>query len=252
MKSIFALLALAFIQPALGHYRFYKYIDASGTVTGEYVYVRSNTNTNSPVTDVTSTDLRCNVGGLASGSSTSIAAVAAGSTVGFQADIGLIHPGPLQVYLGKAPSGQTAATWDGSGANWFKIYAIGADFSSGSLAWPTDNQQTFTFKIPSNTPAGNYLLRIEHIAVHGASTVGGAQFYISCAQLTITGSGSGNPAKVSIPGVYTGKLHYSNGGDWPKPNSSHFVPGTEPGLLINIYWPPVTNYTLPGPAVWSG
>ncbi|KAG8704805.1 hypothetical protein FRC11_009572, partial [Ceratobasidium sp. 423] len=193
----------------------------------------------------------CNVGGLASGSSTSISTVAAGSTVGFQSDIALIHPGPLQVYLGKVPSGQTAATWDGSGANWFKIYAIGADFSSGSLAWPTDSyvpftiytelvvdgrfgvidQSTFTFKIPSNTPAGNYLLRIEHIAVHGASTVGGAQFYISCAQLTITGSGSGNPAKVSIPGVYT---------------------GTEPGLLINIYWPPVTNYTLPGPAVWSG
>ncbi|KEP46624.1 glycoside hydrolase family 61 protein [Rhizoctonia solani 123E] len=235
MKSIFALLALAFIQPALCHYRFYKYIDSSGTVTGEYVYVHANTNTNSPesciiifsldrgtdsaqVTDVTSTDLRCNVGGLA-------------STVGFQADIGLIHPGPLQLYLRKAPSGQTAATWDGSGANWFKIYAIGADFSTGSLAWPTDNQQTFTFKIPSSTPAGNYLLRIEHIAVHGASTVGGAQFYISCAQLTITGSGSGNPTKVSIPGVYT---------------------GTEPGLLINIYWPPVTNYTLPGPAVWSG
>ncbi|KDN44431.1 hypothetical protein RSAG8_05478, partial [Rhizoctonia solani AG-8 WAC10335] len=258
MRSIFALLALALIQPALGHYRFYKYIDSSGTVTGEYVYVRANTNTNSPVTDVASTDLRCNVGGLASGSSTSTATVAAGSTVGFQADIGMIHPGPLQVYLGKAPSGQTAATWDGSGANWFKIYAIGADFSSGSLAWPTDNQQTFKFKIPSSTPAGNYLLRIEHIAyrtdtfkfkipsstpagnyllriehiaVHGASTVGGAQFYISCAQLTITGSGSGNPAKVSIPGVYT---------------------GTEPGLLINIYWPPVTNYTLPGPAVWSG
>ncbi|CAE6457665.1 unnamed protein product [Rhizoctonia solani] len=93
------------------------------------------------------------------------------------------------------------------------------------------DQQTFTFKILSNTPAGNYLLRIEHIAVHGASTVGGAQFYISCAQLTITGSDSGSPAKVSIPGVYT---------------------GTEPGLLINIYWPPVTNYTLPGPAVWTG
>ncbi|CAE6446365.1 unnamed protein product [Rhizoctonia solani] len=229
MRSIFALLALALIQPTLGHYRFYKYIDSSGTVTGEYVYVRANTNTNSPVTDVTSTDLRCNVGGLASGSSTLTTTVAAGSTVGFQADIGLIHPGPLQVYLGKVPSGQTAATWDGSGANWFKIYAIGADFSSGDS--DTVDQQTFTFKIPSNTPAGNYLLRIEHIAVHGASTVGGAQFYISCAQLTITGSGSGNPAKVSIPGVYT---------------------GTEPGLLINIYWPPVTNYTLPGPAVWSG
>ncbi|KAF8739866.1 Cellulose-growth-specific protein, partial [Rhizoctonia solani] len=205
MKSILALLTLAFIQPALGHYRFYKYIDPAGTVTGEYTYVRANTNMNSPVTDVTSNDFRCNVGGLASGNKTSTATVAAGSTIGFESDIaaGLIHPGPLQVYLGQVPAGKTAATWDGSGANWFKIYALGANFSSGSLAWPSD----------------------------GASTVGGAQFYISCAQLSITGNGSGNPAKVSIPGVYK---------------------GTESGILINIYWPPVTNYTLPGPAVWSG
>ncbi|KAB5593296.1 endo-beta-1,4-glucanase D [Ceratobasidium theobromae] len=183
------------------------------------------------VTDVTSTDIRCNTGGLTSGSSTSTATVAAGSTVGFEADIPLSHPGPTIVYLGKVPSGQTAATWDGSGANWFKIYQLGADFSTGSLAWPSSNKQDFTFKIPANTPAGNYLLRIEHVALHGASTANGAQFYISCAQLSITGSGTGNPSKVSIPGVYT---------------------GTEPGLLINIYWPPVTNYTVPGPAVWSG
>lgn len=51
MKSVLALVALAAacVQPALGHYRFYKYIDSAGTVTGEYVYVRANTNTNSPV-----------------------------------------------------------------------------------------------------------------------------------------------------------------------------------------------------------
>lgn len=30
-------------------------------------------------------------------------------------------------YLGKAPT--TAAAWDGSGANWFKIYELGATFS---------------------------------------------------------------------------------------------------------------------------
>ncbi|KAF8757073.1 Glycosyl hydrolase family 61 [Rhizoctonia solani] len=89
---------------------------------------------------------------------------------------------------------------DGSGANWFKIYALGANFSSGSLAWPSDEKKTFKFKIPSNTPAGNYLLRAEHIALHGASTVGGLNS--TCAQLSITGNGSGNPAKVSIPGVY--------------------------------------------------
>jgi hypothetical protein len=40
-----------------------------------------NTNYNSPVTDVTSTDLRCNTGGLASAVNTSTATVAAGSTV---------------------------------------------------------------------------------------------------------------------------------------------------------------------------
>ncbi|KAG9098425.1 hypothetical protein FRC06_006402, partial [Ceratobasidium sp. 370] len=131
------------------------------------------------ITDVTSTDFRCNAGGLTSGSTTSTATVAAGSTVGFQADIPLSHPGPTQVYLGKVPSGQTAATWDGSGANWFKIYALGADFSTGALAWPSSNKQTFTFKIPSGVPAGNYLLRIEHIALHGASSAGGAQFYAS-------------------------------------------------------------------------
>ncbi|QRV79200.1 glycoside hydrolase family 61 protein [Ceratobasidium sp. AG-Ba] len=233
MKSIFTLVALAaaVVQPALAHYRFFKYIDTAGTVNGEYVYIRPNTNINSPVTDVKSNDFRCNVGGVTSGSSTQTATVAAGATVGFQSDIGMSHPGPLQVYLGKVPSGSTASSWDGSGANWFKIYAIGASFSTGSLAWPTDNQSTFKFKIPSNTPAGQYLLRVEHIALHGASSVGGAQFYISCAQITVTGGGSGNPAKVSIPGVYT---------------------GSEPGILINIYWPPVTNYTLPGPAVWSG
>ncbi|KAG9079125.1 hypothetical protein FS749_008807 [Ceratobasidium sp. UAMH 11750] len=180
MKSVFALVALAAaaVQPALGHYRFYKYIDSAGTVTGEYVYVRANTNINSPA-NITSTDLRCNAGGLTSGSSTSTATVAAGATVGFQADIPLSHPGPTQVYLGKVPSGQTAATWDGSGANWFKIYALGADFSTGSLAWPSSNKQTFTFKIPSGVPAGNYLLRIEHIALHSASSAGGAQFYAS-------------------------------------------------------------------------
>ena len=43
---------------------------------------------------------------------------------------------------------------------------------------------------------------VEHIALHSASTSGGAQFYISCAQLKVTGGGSASPAGVSIPGVY--------------------------------------------------
>lgn len=38
---------------------------------------------------------------------------------------------------------------------------------------------------------GEYLLRIEQIGLHSASAKGGAQFYISCAQIKVTGSGSG-------------------------------------------------------------
>jgi hypothetical protein len=69
--------------------------------------------------------------------------------------------------------------------------------------------------IPSSTPAGEYLLRIEHIALHQASQVNGAQFYISCAQIKVTGGGNGTPGPlVAFPGAYK---------------------ATDPGIKINIY-----------------
>jgi hypothetical protein len=118
---------------------------------------------NSPVTDVTSNDIRCNVNGT-SGGSTTTATVAAGSTVRFYQFVyhvqnkrlgcvrrsvlfwttlcitkGLwlftwvsvpfsarVHFVILSLWLGKAPS--SASSWDGSGANWFKIYELGATF----------------------------------------------------------------------------------------------------------------------------
>ncbi|KDQ13328.1 glycoside hydrolase family 61 protein [Botryobasidium botryosum FD-172 SS1] len=196
-----------------------------GSTTAQYQYVRQSTNTNSPVTSATSNDLRCNVG-ASSGTGVQTATVAAGSTVGFALDIGIIHPGPIAVYLGKAPS--TAASWDGSGANWFKIYELGATITSSAITFPASDKSSFTFKLPSSIPAGQYLLRIEHIALH---STGQPQWYISCAQLNITGGGSANPAKVSIPG---------------------YVSANDPGLTLSIYWPIVTSYKVPGPAVFSG
>ncbi len=74
---------------------------------------------NSPVQDVTSNDIICNAN---PGVATETVSVAAGSTVGFLLDNTLYHQGPAAIYLGKAPS--TAATWDGSGANWFKACMI--------------------------------------------------------------------------------------------------------------------------------
>lgn len=77
-----------------------------------------------------------------------------------------------------------------------------------------------TFTIPAATPSGDYLIRVEHIGLHVAQSVGGAQFYISCGQITVTGGGIGTPGPlVAFPGAYS---------------------ATDPGILIDIYYPIVS------------
>jgi plastocyanin len=71
-----------------------------------------------PVTDVTSSQIRCYE--LSPGTGASTYTVNAGDTVGFTAQSSVSHPGPLQFYMAKVPEGKTAATWDGSGNVWFK------------------------------------------------------------------------------------------------------------------------------------
>ncbi|KAK1227639.1 hypothetical protein PQX77_009352 [Marasmius sp. AFHP31] len=176
---------------------------------------------NSPVQDVTSNDIRCNVNPSPASETVS---VAAGSTIGFVLDNTIYHQGPAAIYLGKAPS--TAASWDGSGANWFKIAEWGATFNPFQFTDFNANQLTTT--IPSSVPAGEYLVRIEQIGLHVA---GAPQWYISCAQISITGGGSANPSKVSIPG---------------------YVSPSDPGLTVNIYYPVPTSYTVPGPRPFTG
>jgi len=222
--------AATLIDIAFGHYRFTSLI-VNGTTTAEYEYVRVNTNYNSPVTDVTSDDIRCNTGGLTSGPDTSVATVVAGSTVGFALDIPIFHPGPLSVYMSEVTSGFTVETYDGSGS-WFKISELGAVINSTAITFPASNLASYTFEIPSTVPPGAYLLRIEHLALHVAQSVGAAQFYISCAQIQVVGSGGGDPSPTALlPGAYS---------------------ATDPGILIDIYYPIPTSYTPPGPAVWSG
>jgi hypothetical protein len=66
---------------ALAHYKWPALI-INGTVTGDYQYVRQNTNNINPLMDINSIDLRCNEGGLASGGATQTADVNAGAKVG--------------------------------------------------------------------------------------------------------------------------------------------------------------------------
>jgi len=228
--SIVFALALATVSNA--HYVFPALI-SNGAKTTDWQYVRQWTGyySNGPVTDVNSISFRCNVDGATKSASTQT--VAAGSTIGFTAASSISHPGTLQFYLAKVPSGKTAATWDGSGSVWFKIYGQGpGGLGTSALTWPSQGATQVSVKLPSALPSGEYLFRVEHIALHSASSAGGAQFYISCGQINVTGGGNGSPGPmVAFPGAYK---------------------ATDPGLMINIYYPIPKTYTLPGPPVWTG
>jgi len=131
------ILALALATASNAHYVFPSLI-TNGATTAEWQYVRQWTGyySNGPVTDVNSASFRCNVDGATKSASTQT--VAAGSNIGFTAKASISHPGPLQVYLAKVPSGKTAATWDGSGNVWFKIFGQGPSGLGSSLTWPTN------------------------------------------------------------------------------------------------------------------
>ncbi|KAG8856014.1 hypothetical protein FRB96_006581 [Tulasnella sp. 330] len=193
---------------------------------------------NNPVTDVTSTDLACNVNATPT---SGVCTVPAGSSVTVEMHqqpgdrscaneaIGGDHWGPIQVYLAKVSDATTAV---GSSQSWFKIGEMGLP-SSNPDYWGTevlnDNCGHYTVTIPKDIASGNYLLRAEVIALHVASSVGGAQFYMSCYQINVTGGGTATPAGVSFPGDYS---------------------SSDPGILINIYQQ-LNSYAIPGPTPYE-
>ncbi|KAI1117576.1 fungal cellulose binding domain-containing protein [Nemania sp. NC0429] len=198
---------------------------------------------NSPVTNVNSNDIRCNVGG-AKGVRNKCP-VKAGSTVTVemhaqpgdrscgQEAIGGAHYGPVNVYLSQVPDATTA---DGS-ASWYKIFADSWS-AKGSVGdgdnWGTNDLNACCGKmdvqIPKDTPNGDYLLRAEVIALHTAGSSGGAQFYMSCYQITVTGGSGSVPAGVKLPGAFK---------------------ASDPGIQVNIH-AKMSNYVNPGPAVIAG
>ncbi|KAF2275008.1 fungal cellulose binding domain-containing protein [Westerdykella ornata] len=206
----------------------YTFPALTGTSDWQYVRQTLNYQSNGPVTDVTSQQIRCYTNGVRG---VQTQTVSAGSTVGFKVSPNIFHEGPLLFYMAKAPSGQDISTWDGSGNVWFKLYEEKPTIQGNQLKWSSLNKGTVSVTIPRSTPSGDYLLRVEHIALHQASQTNGAQFYLSCAQIRVTNGGNGNPGPlVSFPGAYK---------------------ATDPGIKINVYGG-VTQYIPPGPAVWSG
>lgn len=156
--------------------------------------------------------------------------------------------------MARVPEGQDINTWDSTDAVWFKIYQDSLITGSSSASWTSDGtsllathsicpqsnsnthitgKTTVNVSVPSCLAPGNYLMRNEQIALHVAQSSGGAQFYLACGQLTVTGGGSTTPSGsslVAFPGAYK---------------------ATDPGILININYPVPTSYTNPGPAVFT-
>lgn len=86
-----------------------------------------------------------------------------------------------------------------------------------------------SYTIPECLEPGSYLVRHEIIALHAAYSEGGAQFYPGCHQVEVTGSGSTAPTDlVAFPGAYA---------------------ADDAGILYDPY--KATEYTLPGPALFS-
>ncbi|KIJ64230.1 carbohydrate-binding module family 1 protein [Hydnomerulius pinastri MD-312] len=196
---------------------------------------------NSPVRDLNSIDLRCNVLGDIPNPTT--IPVAPGDIVTLewhhnnrtaQDDIiATSHKGASNIYLSPYPPTNTS---------WVKIQeegetAPGVWYVAGKL---NDRAGKQDVRIPEGLAPGNYLLRSELLALHEADVAHdvnmnrGTQIYISCVQLQITGSGTVTlPDGVGFPGAY----HDS-----------------DPGIVFNIYTtvPASTLYPIPGPTVWAG
>ncbi|KAJ3574983.1 hypothetical protein NP233_g1403 [Leucocoprinus birnbaumii] len=194
---------------------------------------------NGPVEDLSLIDVQCNgwtAGGAqyaGSAPAPLVGTVAAGSQVKLNWTLWPdSHEGPMITYMARAPSDITK--WNpGTSAVWFKVHQVGKD-SSGKWAAAdilNANNGIYTFTIPKNLKAGQYIIRHEILALHSAYTYPGVQVYPSCIQVQVTGSGSALPTSfVSFPGAYT---------------------GSTPGIVFDIY----TNtgsYPIPGPAVWTG
>ncbi|KAF4612910.1 hypothetical protein D9613_010909 [Agrocybe pediades] len=208
------------------------------------------------ISDVTSTDITCSIGNQKLPPGPIQATVAAGGTVQVLWNTWpLGHFGPVLNYMAKCPTDNCSTFKGDTGSPWFKVkFLLSQTGSYGSITrllprtkiqqdafvngvWASDTlaRSNFTYNvhIPSKIAPGSYLLRHENLALHAASSQGGAQFYPVCIQLTVTGGGSLNPSGLSFPGTYK---------------------ATDPGILFNVYQGDTVNaaYVPPGGPVYPG
>ncbi|KAF3916456.1 Endoglucanase-4 [Orbilia brochopaga] len=179
---------------------------------------------NNPFGSVTSQDLICDSDGS---TSTTVISVAPGDKLGFlwqhiiggpqgsndpDNPIASSHKGPIQVYLAKVSNAATTAK---TGLSWFKVASEGLSNGKWGVDTMLQGAGWWYFNLPTCLAPGDYLARVELIALHSAYSSQGVQFYISCAQFRVSGSGSWTGSNfLSFPGAYS---------------------QSDPGIQINIY-----------------
>ncbi|KAF9012117.1 glycoside hydrolase family 61 protein [Hymenopellis radicata] len=243
--------ASLFVTTVAGHATFQQFW--IGDVDAGSSCVRTPAS-NSPVTDVTSADIACNAGAA---SNSGVCPIQPGDSVTVEmhqqpgdrscaneaiggiisvlslyvlarAFLHLTHE-PAQVYMAAVADATSAV---GADAGWFKVSEMGlvsnnTDYFGSQVL--NDNCGHYGFSIPSDIAPGDYLIRAEVIALHSASGTNGAQFYPSCYQVNVGGSGTATPDTVSLPGAYD---------------------ASDPGILINIYTQ-LDTYAVPGPTLYG-
>ncbi|PSK48385.1 hypothetical protein B9Z65_5561 [Elsinoe australis] len=225
MKS-FALLSLL-TTVVSGHYWFDKTLYA-GKTSASWQFIRPTDNDGSKCWScgmLDAKDPRLSCYQTAVKAAPEVLSVTAGQPISFIPGNNMGHTGPLLWFMAKVPQGQDVKTWDPTGKDvWFKIQQSGSKAGSTYPDFDAGFNQVNT-TIPRQVPSGDYLLRFEHIALHA----GDPQFYVGCAQISVTGGGNGAPAPLAaLPGVYT---------------------QGEPSLNLSLIKGP---YVYPAPAVWNG
>jgi len=247
MNSLLSLATLALLPSVLAHGTMQLFNnDAGPALNSKTPSVIRMTDSPSPVTDLTSSDLSCG-NGAANLTAQQTATVTAGSQMSFRWISGApptLWPhnmGPIMTYI--ASCGGDCKTFNSMDAQWVKIgqagYTVpGTKLGDSSGIWTMGTTYykglAYNLTLPSTIPNGNYLIRNENIALHRANTAGGAEFYPNCAQVAVTGGPSGSldtTNAVKFPGAYS-------------PN--------DPGILVDVYTPSDNTYQFPGPALYTG
>lgn len=114
-------------------------------------------------------------------------------------------------------AGDCSSFTPSASTEWFKISELGEKEPGTPNTWvqgDINGGAPVNITMPSTIAAGSYLMRHEIIALQNSQSPGGAEYYPSCLQVTVSGSETGTPnSSINFPGAYK---------------------ETDPGLLGNV------------------